>query len=64
MAREATVAAEGARASAQDDAVAGEAASAAQGVAGEAQALALSLQRETRTLEDVVRGFLREVQAA
>jgi methyl-accepting chemotaxis protein len=64
IARDATSAAEGARASVIDDERAGQAASAAELVATEAQALALSLTRETEALNEVVRSFLRDVRAA
>jgi methyl-accepting chemotaxis protein len=64
IARDATVAAEGARASVEDDEKAGEAASAAELVATQAQELAKSLTRETQALNDVVRNFIRNVRAA
>jgi hypothetical protein len=64
IARDATLAAQGARASVDDDQRAGAAASAAASVATQAQELAMSLTRETRALNEVVRSFLRQVRAA
>jgi methyl-accepting chemotaxis protein len=64
IAEDAAAAAEGARASVEDNIRAGEAAAAAEGVAGQAQAMALSLSRETRELDGVIRRFLREVRVA
>jgi methyl-accepting chemotaxis protein len=64
IARDATLAAESARASVADDERAGEAAAAAELVATQAQELAMSLTRETKALNDFVRTFLREVRAA
>ncbi len=64
IAEDAAAAAVSARASVKDDVRAGEAAAAAQTVAGQAQDLALSLSRETRELDSVVRNFLRQVRAA
>jgi methyl-accepting chemotaxis protein len=64
IARDATLAAEGARASVKDDERAGQAAAAAELVATQAQELAASLTRETHALNEVVRTFLRDVRAA
>lgn len=58
------IAAAAARESVADDARAGEAAAGAAAIASDAQSLALNLQRDAKELDDVIRAFLRDVQAA
>ena len=64
IAAQATIAAKAARESVSDDRRAGVAAAGAATIASEAQSLALNLQRDTKDLDDVIRTFLRAVQAA
>ncbi len=64
IAAEAAVAAAAARESVTDDTRAGEAIAGAATIATEARSLALNLQRDTGDLDNVIRTFLRAVQAA
>jgi methyl-accepting chemotaxis protein len=64
IAAQSAVAATAARESVADDTRAGAAAAGAATIASDAQSLALDLQRDTKELDDVIRTFLRAVQAA
>ena len=64
IAAQSAIAATAARESVSDDTRAGVAAAGAATIASDAQSLALNLQRDTKELDDVIRAFLRAVQAA